>query len=107
MKIVDLNKELTKIERKSIMGGNKWTDFYETEKDLIEGLRNIDLDIFDFEKTNIPLVNCGIKGYGYIIPFCKKVQEGAELTTRQITQAKRLACQIKLAEIKSKIYRLK
>lgn len=67
----------------------------------MDSLKNIDLRYFDFKYTNTPTIHCDIKGYVYIIPFSEKVKKGEILTKKQITQAKRLACQIKLAEVKS------
>ncbi len=101
---MNINEEITRLERMSIMGGNKWTDFFKSEDELIESLKNINLDFFDFKITNTPLIYCGVKGFGYIIPFSEQVKKGEGLTKKQMTQAKRLACQIKLAEVKSNDY---
>ena len=57
-----INEELTRLERLSIVGGNKWTDFFKSEDKLVESLRNIDLRFFDFKYTNTPTIYCGIKG---------------------------------------------
>lgn len=96
-----INEQITRLEHLSIMGGNKWTDFFKSEEELMDSLKNIDLRYFDFKYTNTPIIHCDIKGYVYIIPFSEKVKKGEILTKKQITQAKRLACQIKLAEVKS------
>lgn len=96
-----INEQITRLEYLSIMGGNKWTDFFKSEEELMDSLRNIDLRYFDFKHTNTPVIHCGIKGYEYIVSFSEKVKKGENLTKKQITQTKRLACQIKLAEVKS------
>lgn len=102
-----INEELTRLERLSIVGGNKWTDFFKSEDELVESLKNIDLRFFDFKYTNTPTIYCGIKGYGYIIPFSEQVKKGESLSKKQLTQAKRLACQIKLTEVKSNNFQYK
>ena len=96
-----INEQITRLEHLSIMGGNKWTDFFKSEEELMDSLKNIDLRYFNFKYTNTPTIHCDIKGYVYIIPFSEKVKKGEILTKKQITQAKGLACQIKLAEVRS------
>ena len=74
----------------------KWTDFFDSEEDIVKSLMNI--KIFDESK-----IMCGMTpaytGYIYIHSFAQRVQSGKELTKPQLTQAKRIAKQIRRAEL--------
>lgn len=74
----------------------KWSDIYPTEEELISALIRIDVEIGeDVIRPTAPFY----KGYEFIHSFAKRLQSGIPLTDKQMTQAKRLAKEIKKANI--------
>lgn len=74
----------------------RWSDLYKTEQEIIDDLKSIYVP-----KSRTPLGNC-FKGYQFIYSFVLKLQNGQELTDKQLTQAKRLALEVKKAATESK-----
>lgn len=74
----------------------KWSDIYPTEEELISALIRIDVEIGeDVIRPTAPFY----KGYEFIHSFATQLQKGNQLTDKQMTQAKRLAKEIKKATI--------
>lgn len=61
----------------------KWDEIYESEDELINDLRRINLDV------NIVLLP---RGYEYMSSFKKQLENEKELSSKQMTQLKRIAC---------------
>ena len=70
----------------------KWTDVFKDEKELLQALSEI---YIPKGRTAPPYT---FKGYAYIYSFAYYVQKGWTLSTKQITQCKRLALEIKKAK---------
>ena len=60
----------------------KWDEIYESEDELINDLRRINLDV------NIVLLP---RGYEYMSSFKKQLENEKELSSKQMTQLKRIA----------------
>lgn len=65
-------------------GTVKWNEMFDSEAELIKYLKKIDIEKFKD--------NC--KGYYYIEGFQKELNEGKELSAKQLTQLKRLAKEV-------------
>lgn len=76
----------------SIRTGEKitWKEIYKNEDALIKDLKNINAKKYK---------DMNYKGYQYIESFIGQIKRGEELSSKQITQAKRLAKYIKLYSI--------
>lgn len=83
---------------KRISGKVNWKCVFETEQDIINALMNIYVPANRQPHTNLFI------GYEYIYSFATYVQKGGTLSEKQMIQAKRLAVQIKKAEICSTCY---
>lgn len=68
--------------------GKRWSEIYRNEEEIIEDLKRC-------STSEPPMFT--YTGYVYIIGFAKTVQNGGELTKKQLTQCKRLAKEIKKA----------
>lgn len=70
------------------MINKKWNDLYNSEEDLIQ----------DMLKTKSDATTCPyhslVKGYEYIEGFKRYYKKNGELTSKQMTQLKRLATEI-------------
>lgn len=77
----------------AIRSGSKvsWKDVYKSEKELVEDLKKIDIDKYK--------ANTMLKGYVYIDSFKKQLDNNKTLTSKQLTQTKRLSKYIKLYHI--------
>lgn len=69
----------------------KWTEVFKDENELIESLKGVAVP------STREAPSCTFKGYEYIFSFAERLQEGKDLTEKQIAQAKRLALEIKKA----------
>lgn len=69
----------------------KWNDLFKNEEDLIEALKQIDVEKFN-ELSRRYIVS----GCEYISSFVRRVNAGYELSPAQIKQLKRLARQVKI-----------
>lgn len=76
------------METEAKFHGKKWNEIFHSEEELLQALKEIP----QIDASHIPYT-----GYVYINSFAKRVQEGKELTEKQITQAKRIAIQIRIA----------
>lgn len=65
--------------------GKKWNELFDTEEELIQCTKEIDIEKFKREKHS---------GWGYIDSFVKRLNSGDELTPKQVTQLKRLASEV-------------
>ncbi len=76
----------------SIRTGEKitWKEIYENEDALLKDLKSINAKKYK---------DMNYKGYQYIESFIWQIERGEELSSKQITQAKRLAKYIKLYNI--------
>lgn len=63
----------------------KWDSMFDNEQELIDSF--IKIDVEEFKRNHR-------KGYAYIESFQKQVNNGKELSPKQITQLKRLAVEI-------------
>lgn len=91
---IPLEKELSKAIKRDTK--YKWTDIYTSEEELISDLISIDTEIGeDVINPFAPYYT----GYEYIHSFAKQLQNGRTLSDKQMTQAKRLAKEIKKASI--------
>lgn len=97
MTIVLHNPELVGYKRKVMRGSIQWTDVYATEEDLIKALKSIIIPSNDYEISGL------YAGYEYIHSFVRTLQK-RDLSPKQLTQAKRLALQIRTAELISHLY---
>lgn len=70
-----------------------WSDIFASEDELVEALRSLYIP-----KNRTEFTSC-FKGYEYIYSFAYYVQKGWTLSTAQMRQAKRLALEIKKAQI--------
>lgn len=77
----------------------KWTDIYESESEMLKELSEVDIKIGKCMTNRIAPY---YRGYEFIHSFAKQLQEGKTLSQKQITQCKRLASQIKKANIVTK-----
>lgn len=68
-----------------------WNSVYATEQELLDDLKKVYIP-----KGRGPLGHC-FQGYEYIYSFAYYVQQGWALSAKQMTQAKRLALEIKKA----------
>jgi hypothetical protein len=73
-----------------LLGGNKmfnqkWNELFNSEKELVEALVKIDIDLYKSRYC---------KGYEFIDGFIKRIKGGKELTEKQIIQLKRLSNEI-------------
>lgn len=58
----------------------KWTDLYENEQDLIQSLREVNIEKY---------VKGRYKGQDYVRSFQERLNKGFDLSEKQITQLKR------------------
>ncbi len=65
--------------------GSKWTDFYNTEQELLDDM------MLTLSNENTAYYYQLVKGYVYIDSFKKYYQKNGRLTEKQMTQLKRLA----------------
>lgn len=72
----------------------KWNTVYNTVSDMVNDLKKVHV-FTKKEIANFPLYL--YKGYEFINGFADQVQQGKELSAKQITQCKRLALEIKKA----------
>ena len=92
--------EIEAIQQRANMNSKKvkWTDFYKTETELLNVLKNANND-----KIKSLVDKRYIKGYEYILSFKKQLDQQKELSDKQITQLKRLAIEVykieKLSEL--------
>lgn len=91
---IPLESELDKAIRPNVK--YKWSDIYESEDALVAELVRIDAQIGE---DVINPVAPFYKGYEFIHSFAKQLQRGKELSDKQMTQAKRLAKEIKKASV--------
>lgn len=77
------------------LGSIPWNLVYESEDELIGDLKKVYIP-----KGRHQMGHC-FQGYEYIYTFAYYVQKGWELSAKQMTQAKRLALEIKKAVITS------
>lgn len=72
-----------------------WNEVYASEQELLDDLKKVYIP-----KSRGPLGHC-FQGYEYIYAFAFYTKKGWELSPKQMTQAKRLALEIKKAVITS------
>lgn len=77
------------------LGSVAWNSVYSTEAELIDDLKKVYIP-----QGRGPMGHC-FQGYAYIYAFAFYVQKGWQLSPKQMTQAKRLAVEIKKAAIAS------
>lgn len=70
-----------------------WTDVYSSEEELLADLTKVYIP-----KGRGPMGHC-FQGYEFIYSFAYYTQKGWALSAKQMTQAKRLALEIKKAAI--------
>lgn len=78
----------------------KWTDVYSSEEEMLVDLKEVDIDIGEYMVNWLYPV---YKGYEFIHSFARQLQAGKVLSPKQITQCKRLATQIKIANNYTKL----
>lgn len=92
-------KEVTELEAKYFRK-TKWKEFYSNEAELIADIEKVVVP----DKCHISNIVNLYSGYIFIHSFAANIQAGKTLTTKQLTQAKRLALQIKKAAAVSKYW---
>lgn len=66
------------------LNGKKWNELFEDEQELLASLKKVDVARFSMK----------YKGTSYIRSFHKVLQDGGELSAKQLTQLKRLASEV-------------
>ena len=84
-----------KYQRQRLTSYVAWTDVYSTEEELIADLKKVYIP-----EGRTPMGRC-FTGYEFIYSFAFYVQKGWNLSRAQLTQAKRLALEIKKAAVAS------
>ena len=79
---------------------HKWTEFYSSEEELIKELSEVDVELNKIVTEQ--KMYAFYKGYEFIHSFALQLQNGKTLSPKQITQAKRLAGEIRKANIVTK-----
>ena len=69
----------------------KWNDIFDTEEELIRALFNRKIYT---DENGISTYHKWCKGYEYITGFRRYYRKHGKLTDKQMTQLKRLACEI-------------
>lgn len=90
-KIVSRLEAMTKGGTKKV----KWTDIYSSEDELINDLKKVEIPASG--QPPFAGMTPMFRGYQYIFSFAKRLQDGRELTPKQMAQAKRIALEIKKA----------
>lgn len=71
-----------------------WNHYFKSEAELLATLKSLDLN-----KLHCLVRYRVIQGYEYIISFARQLQNGKELSEKQIVQCKRLSVQIYKASL--------
>lgn len=89
--VLNKNEELKALQRK---GKTNWTMFFNDEEEIVQTLK--ELPVVKEEsmyRGSIPAYT----GYKYIHSFIKYIKKNGHLTEKQMTMAKKIAPQIKIA----------
>lgn len=71
-----------------------WNHYFKSEDELLAALKSLDIN-----KLHCLARYRVIQGYEYIISFARQLQNGKELSEKQIVQCKRLSVQIYKASL--------
>lgn len=73
---------------------SKWSDMYDSEEELVQELIQIDTNRFGQRR---------MKGGQYVESFQKQLQSGKDLSSKQLTQLKRIAKWVKIYHLEKEL----